>query len=209
MSEQHHLHEEWTGTRGKFNAWFFGTGWRRFVEKTIFGNYWPHLHKEIAKQITNGDEKILDVGAGSGNFSIPIAKQLSQGKVYCLDLSDVMLSHLDHRARKASLEDKIEIIKDDATKSGLESDSVNWAVSGNFMHEMAEPEKVVAEMHRVLKPGGSLFLVDFKDWHGYHGGDSHGPFSEEQFQELINSSDFEDVEVKLERHFVIGTARKK
>ena len=206
MSTQHP--SEWTGLKGRFNAWFFGTYTRKILEILLFGNYWPSFKRELARRIRHGDETVLDIGSGSGNFSLPIAEQMKNGQVFCLDLSTEMTDSLQAKAGKKSLQNRIHVLNRDAGETGLDTGSVDWIVSGNCMHEMSHPEKIWAEMYRVLKPGGAAFIVDFRDKHGYHD-DAHGPYSVEQMQGLFAGAQFRKVCVEPKRHFVVGIAEKE
>jgi ubiquinone/menaquinone biosynthesis C-methylase UbiE len=207
MGTNHHL-DKWTGVSGRFHAWFFGTYTRKALEILLFGNYWSAFRREMAKRIRNGNEIVLDIGSGSGNFSLPIARKMKQGKVICLDLSTEMTDSLQAKAVRQSLRDRIRILTCDARETTLEDNSVDWIVSGNCMHEMSDPQKVWAEMHRVLKPNGALFIVDFRDKHGYEGENAHGPYSVHQMNELFAGADFRNISVKPKGYFVVGVATK-
>lgn len=206
--DHNHPGGEWTGARGRFYAWVFSTYSRKILEFLIFGNYWSSFKRELARRIKTGAETVLDIGAGSGNFSLPIARRLKTGKVICLDLSTEMTDFLLAKATKNSLQNRILISNRDAAATGLEDASVDWIVSGNCLHELPHPEKAWTEMYRVLKPGGALFLVDFREWHGFHGHGAHGPYSVEQMRELFGGAGFRIVSVEPHKHFVVGIAEK-
>jgi ubiquinone/menaquinone biosynthesis C-methylase UbiE len=206
MGMNHHL-EKWTGLSGRFHAWFFGTYTRKIIEILLFGNYWPAFKRELSRRIKTGNEMVLDIGSGSGNFSLPIAKKLTQGKVICLDLSAEMTNCLKAKAAKLSVLDRIQVLTADACETSLDNGSVDWIVSGNCMHEMKEPKSVWAEMHRVLKPKGTVFLVDFRDKHGFEG-DAHGPYSVQQMTDLFAEAGFTNIVVESRGYFVVGVATK-
>ncbi len=198
---------EWSGLRGKFHAWFFGTWTRKLLEILFFGNYWTAFKREMFKRIRHGDETVLDIGAGSGNFSLPIARRLKNGIMYCLDSSPEMTDRLQSMARRHASHDRIRVLNLDAGATGLADNSIDWVVSGNCMHEMSDPARIWAEIHRVLKPNGAAFIVDFRDRHGYHD-DAHGPYSIEQLRTLFEEARFKRINVEAQRHFVIGIGEK-
>ena len=203
-----HIDDEWSGEKGRKSAKFFASRARRIIERTIFGNYWTSFNNELEKQISTGSELIVDIGGGSGNFSIPIAKKLTSGKITCIDPSSEMTDHLLLQAKELALEKVVEIKNLSALETGFPDNHFDWAVCGNVMHELATPELAFKEIYRILKPGSNALIVDFRNWHGYHGGDSHGPFSVQEFEQLFTQAGFQEIEVKKKRHFVVGTAKK-
>lgn len=207
VTEQPRPKDDWKGWRGVFNAWFFQTYSRKMLEILVFGNYWPTFKRERARRLPHGNEQVLDIGSGSGNFSIPIARRLRQGTVFCLDVSATMNDMLLRVATKHGVRDRINILHADAAATTLPPDSIDWIVSGNCLHEMVRPENAFAEMFRVLKPGGGVFLVDFRDRHGYHEG-THGPYSVAEMQEYLQNAGFARISVEPNRHFVIGIGSK-
>ncbi len=143
----------WTGIRGRFGAWYFNSPLRRMSEILFLGDVKSAFLNEVSNVI-QGNEVILDIGAGSGYYSLAIAKKLSAGKVICLDSSEEMLQWLERKAKKEGLKDRIQILKGDASSSGLANESVDLVVSNGLLHELSNPEAVLREMHRVLRPNG-------------------------------------------------------
>ncbi len=205
-------HSEWTGKRGMVAGFLLGNRLFMLAVELAFGPAVSAVSKKVAG-IVGGDETILDVGCGSGGLSLPLARKLKGGRVICLDLSDEMLAGLKSRARKAGLENRIQIIKAPASKSGLEGDSVDIAVSNNVFHELDEPAQALAEQLRVLKSGGHLVFSDFRRTRmvkviiaSHHEG--HGPYEAQEVESLLKEAGFRDVEVKTNRHRLLAYALK-
>jgi ubiquinone/menaquinone biosynthesis C-methylase UbiE len=165
-------------------------------------------------RLIRGNEVVLDIGAGTGRFSLGIAKKLSSGKVICLDLSEEMLQHLQRKAEKEGLKERIQILKGEASSSGLGNESVDLVMSNSVFHELSRPEAVLAEMLRVLKPGGGLMITDFRDTKisrmicRSHHKESHGPFSIHELETLFTKAGLKNVKVNPVRHWVIGVGKK-
>ena len=104
---------------------------------------------------------ILDFGCGSGNYTIPVAKTVGkEGKIYALDKDRTDLSKLMQKAKLFGLEN-IEIIK---TSGGLKIPLGNEYVDVVLLYDVlhiyyfsqGEREKLLKEVHRVLKPHSLL-----------------------------------------------------
>lgn len=195
---------EWTGLKGKIGARLLGNPLRNRREAGFLKLILHHIR---------GHEIVLDVGAGSGYFSLPLAQKLDTGKVICLDLSTEMLERLRRKAEKQGLAHKLQILQADACSSGLEDESVDVAISSGVLHELPHPEAAVREIVRLLKTGGRLLVKDFdKDsLHGwfvgkFHHGDAHGPFTLEELEELFRRAGLRDVEAASGKGFIIGQA---
>jgi ubiquinone/menaquinone biosynthesis C-methylase UbiE len=204
---------EWRGIKGKIFAWHLDNPLARLPETLLLGNCRSAVLKEFSRLI-RGNEVVLDIGAGTGRFSLAIAKKLSRGKVICLDLSEEMLQHLKRKAEKEGLQDIIQILKGEASASGLENESVDLVMSNSVFHELSNPEAVLAEMLRVLKPSGWVMITDFRDTKisrmicRSHHKKSHGPFSVNELETLFIKAGLKNVKVSPMRHWVIGVSRK-
>ncbi|HLA08357.1 MAG TPA: class I SAM-dependent methyltransferase [Anaerolineales bacterium] len=116
-----------------------------------------------------GDEKILDVGCGSGLLLNEAANRLTDGKATGID---IWASHtgggnydlLMKNAKAEGVADKIEFKQADVRNLPFEDASFDVIVSSGALHhishEMPDHEKALNEMTRVLKPGGRIVLWD-------------------------------------------------
>jgi FkbM family methyltransferase len=199
--------------KGRIFAWHLDNPLARLPETLLLGDCRSAVQDEFSR-LLQGDEVVLDIGAGTGRFSLAIAKQLKSGKVICLDLSDEMLQHLERKAEQECLKDRIQILKGEASASALENESVDLVMSNSVFHELSNPEAVLAEMLRVLKPAGWVMITDFRDTRisrlicRSHGGESHGPFSVHELETLLSEAGLKNVRVSPVRHWVIGVAQK-
>lgn len=204
---------QWTGIKGRIFAWHLDNPLARLPETLLLGDCRSTVQDEFSRLI-RGNEVVLDIGAGTGRFSLAIAKQLSTGKVICLDLSEEMLQHLIRKAGKEGLKDRIQILKGEASSSGLENESMDLVMSHSVFHELSSPEAVLAEMLRVLKPNGWVMITDFRDTRisrlicRSHREESHGPFSVHELETLFTKAGLKNVKVSPVRHWVIGVGKK-
>jgi len=204
---------QWTGIKGRIFAWHLDNPLARLPETLLLGDCRSAVQDEFSRLI-QGNELVLDIGAGTGRFSLAIAKQLSTGNVICLDLSKEMLQDLIRKAEKEDLEGRIQILKGEASASGLQKESMDLVMSHSVFHELSNPEAVLAEMLRVLKPDGWVMITDFRDTRisrlicRSHGRESHGPFSVHELATLLTEAGLKNVRVNPVRHWVSGVGQK-
>ena len=99
--------------------------------------------------LTPGME-IADIGAGTGYFSIPIARAVTlQGKVFAIDLQPEMLDMLTNKLRHADAPSNICLKQGDAAHLPLPNTSVDLTFLANIWHEFDAPQAVVEAIKRV------------------------------------------------------------
>ena len=99
-----------------------------------------------------------EFGCGFGTFTIPAAKMIS-GKIYAIDLEPKMLEKTKKKAIEKKLENVVKVQRDFITKgSSLNSESVDYVMLFNILHG-EEPEKLLEESWRILKPNGILGII--------------------------------------------------
>ena len=104
-----------------------------------------------------------DFGSGSGGWVIPLAKILMYGKIYAIDILEEPLSALKSRARLEKILN-IETIKSNVEKtSKLLSNSCDLVLMTNLLFEADDKEKMMGEGKRILKKGGRILIVDWKE----------------------------------------------
>jgi len=102
---------------------------------------------------------ILDYGCGSGSYTIPAAQLVGElGKVYSLDIHPLAVQQVQKVMAKKRLTNIETILSDCAT--ALPDESIDIVLLYDTLHNLSEPDKVSAELHRVLKPNGILSVND-------------------------------------------------
>ena len=105
--------------------------------------------------------KVLDFGCGPGNYSLAAAELVGKsGKVYALDINPLALQRVSKVASKRGLSN-IEVIQSDCP-TGLEDSSIDVVLLYDTFHILSDPEVVLKELNRILKPDS---LLSFSDHH--------------------------------------------
>jgi len=131
--------------------------------EVFFSNTETNPRHGLARQIPNDDLRILDVCFGTGNSTLLVARNNSKNRITGVDLSEDMLQVANRKIGKQRLSN-VTTLRMDAQDMDLEDASFDIATSSFGLHEMEYPvmESILKEMHRVLKKGGKLYLVDYQ-----------------------------------------------
>jgi len=102
---------------------------------------------------------VLDYGCGPGSYTLAAAAAVGpSGKVYAADINPLAGQHVQRVALSKGLRNVETILTDCAT--GLDAASVDVVLLYDTYHDLADPASVLAELHRVLKPGATLSFSD-------------------------------------------------
>lgn len=106
-------------------------------------------------------EAVLDVGSGGGIDSILAAKAVGpSGHVFGIDLLDEMCGRARTHAREAGVDGWTEFIQGEMERIPLSDASVDVVISNGVINLSPRKSRVLAEIRRVLKPGGRLCVAD-------------------------------------------------
>lgn len=103
--------------------------------------------------------QILDFGCGPGSYTAVAARLVGDsGKVFALDIHPLAIQRVKRAASRKGLSN-IETIQSDCA-TGLKDESIDVAFLYDILHHLSEPDRVLGELHRVLKPDGILSVND-------------------------------------------------
>lgn len=112
-----------------------------------------------AGAIRHGDT-VLDIGSGSGTDALLAARLAGPGgKVWALDMTPAMISKLRATIAKEGLRN-IEVIEGGAETIPLPDNSVDVVTSNGVLNLVPDKRAAIAEIFRVLKPGGRVQIAD-------------------------------------------------
>ncbi len=126
-----------------------------------FRDFFQPRKKVLAEVNIEPGFKILDYGCGPGSYAVAAAKLVGEtGMVYALDIHPLAVKQVQKTAASKGLANIETILSDCAT--GLPDESIDVVLFYDTLHKLNEPDKVLAELHRVLKPDG---ILSFSDHH--------------------------------------------
>ncbi len=150
-------------------------------------------HKTLESLGLKEDLDVADIGCGIGYFTIPAAEiSGNASKIYALDISVEMLEEAEKRALAAGL-NSIRFIKVDEYDLKLEPQSVDFALLCNVLHEIDDKKQYIGEIHRIVKSGGKLAIIDWEKIDGESGPPIDHRISYEEATGLLSENGFKDI----------------
>ncbi|CAH0998729.1 2-methoxy-6-polyprenyl-1,4-benzoquinol methylase, mitochondrial [Neolewinella maritima] len=107
------------------------------------------------------DERIADIGAGSGYYTFRMARKVPQGKVFAVDIQPEMLDILNERIEREDIEN-VAPIQGSETSPNLEANSVDLVTMVDVYHELSHPREMMQDIVTALRPGGRFVLLEYR-----------------------------------------------
>ena len=126
-----------------------GPGYDRFIEK-YWKIYWSSLLEKIYNNVNTGDT-VLEVACGTGFVALKIADRAS--RVIGIDISVPMIDEAKKKVKDNGI-DNVEFFVEDAYSLHFKNDIFDTVICNNALQNMKHPQKALAEINRVIKPGG-------------------------------------------------------
>ncbi len=102
-------------------------------------------------------DAVLDIGCGTGEITSRLAALYPDARVTGIDLID---THLElARERYSAFGDRLQFAHGDAFELGYPDDSFDLTVCRHVLQSVPEPQRVLAEMVRITRPGGYLHVL--------------------------------------------------
>lgn len=103
----------------------------------------------------------LDVACGTGMLSIELAKTAgTSGRVVGLDFCENMLDHAVRNVEKTPYKNNIEFLQGNAMELPFEDNTFDCATIGFALRNVPDVNRCIAEMRRVVKPGGRVVSLE-------------------------------------------------
>ena len=158
----------------------------------------------IWSKINMENPKVLvDIGAGTGFFSVHFRDHAKNAKFYACDISEAMVEWMKNNVCPG-FPDLIPLrMKEDAVP--LENGIADLVYMLNLHHELDKPEKILAEAFRILKNNGIIFIVDWKKEDMPQGPPAQIRYFPEQIKAQLLDAGFKNIRIfdKMKKHFLL------
>jgi SAM-dependent methyltransferase len=129
---------------------------------TVLEGFYARVAGEVAAAYSGG--KILEIGSGPGRLAVRLAREAPGMTLTGVDISDAMVERAARRAAGAGLSERVRFKVGDVAAMPLPDGEFDGVVSTLSLHHWPEPTHGLAEIHRVLKPGGEARIYDLAHW---------------------------------------------
>jgi ubiquinone/menaquinone biosynthesis C-methylase UbiE len=106
--------------------------------------------------------RVLDVGTGTALIPVELCRRSTDVTVEGIDLASHMLALAERNVQRAGMQARITLSLRDAKATGWPAGSFDTVVSNSIAHHIPEPRDLFAEMWRLTRSGGALFVRDLE-----------------------------------------------
>jgi SAM-dependent methyltransferase len=115
------------------------------------------LRKLVGRELDRGYERSLEIGAGTGYFTLNLMLAGVVREATCTDISPGMVTTLGANAQRLGLE--VKTARADAESLPLPSESFDLVLGHAVLHHLPDLRRAFSEFHRVLRPGGRIVFA--------------------------------------------------
>ena len=105
---------------------------------------------------------LIEIGAGTGFFTLPFSEKMKTGKIYACDISRDMLAWMKSNFPETYAGAVIPTEMEESTVP-LPDSCADLVYMTNLHHELEEPERMMTETYRLLKSGGKIMIIDWNE----------------------------------------------
>ncbi len=130
------------------------------LDAEVVGPYLDELTSWAATHTKAEPLTVLDVGAGTGTGTLALARRFGNAELIVIDRSPTMLERLQAAAAAQGIADRLRTAQADLDTGWPAVGTADLAWASSSLHHVADPGRVLADIHAALNPGGLLVVVE-------------------------------------------------
>ncbi|MDX2495715.1 MAG: methyltransferase domain-containing protein [Desulfuromusa sp.] len=146
---------------------------------------------------------LVEIGAGTAFFSVAFHQQLHALTTYACDVSETMIDWMKDNISPQY--PHIIPVKSEESFVPLEDNIADLVLMINLHHELENQSLVINESYRLLKPGGEIFVIDWKKEEMPHGPPVSIRCQPQDIEQQLKESAFRDIKIfdEMTKHFLV------
>jgi ubiquinone/menaquinone biosynthesis C-methylase UbiE len=130
------------------------------LDAEVLGAYLDELTDWVRGHVAATPRSIIDIGAGTGAGTVALARRFDQAHLIAIDRSQTMLNRLHTAAEAQGIATRLRTVRADLDTAWPETGTADLAWAASSLHHVADPDRVLADVHAALNPGGLLVVVE-------------------------------------------------
>ena len=133
------------------------------LDAEVLGAYLDELTAWTAGHVAPAPapRTIVDIGAGTGTGTLALARRFAAAELIAIDRSPTMLERLRAAAASRGIAGRLRTVQADLDAAWpQEAGAADLAWASSSLHHLADPDRVLADVHAALNPGGLLVVVE-------------------------------------------------
>ena len=134
------------------------------LEAEVLAPYLDEAVSVLQARVRSGPEslrRIVDIGSGSGAATTALAKAFPNATLVALDRAPALLTLVRSRADRLGLGHRVTTVQTDLEEGLGALDPIDLAWAGMVLHHLADPVRLLRELHGALVPGGLMAIAEF------------------------------------------------
>ncbi|WP_026818782.1 class I SAM-dependent methyltransferase [Arthrobacter castelli] len=130
------------------------------LDARVLGPYLDEVTRWAAQYAPTDPRIVVDMGAGTGTGTVALAERFTRAEVVAVDVSESMLDRVQAAAAEHGIADRVRLLQADLDAGWPQAGAADVVWAASSLHEVASPDRVLADVYAALNPGGLLVVLE-------------------------------------------------